>query len=116
MERERDRRPNFVNFKLPERILKENLTNLRYVHCITNAKSSIPCEEKGGGILADEMGMGKSLSVLSLIIRTLEDGEVWAKDTSIGDNMRLTKRRSKGTLVIVSSACKFLPLEDFNGN
>ncbi|KAF2230719.1 hypothetical protein EV356DRAFT_453359 [Viridothelium virens] len=75
-----------------------------YIHSITNHKSTIPYEEKGGGILADEMGMGKSLSILSLMMRTLEDGENWANEKIIEDEHRLTKLRSRATLVIVSSA------------
>ena len=36
-----------------------------------------------GGILADMMGLGKTLSVLSLIAATLEDGEKWASQPPI---------------------------------
>jgi len=34
-----------------------------------------------GGILADMMGLGKTLSVLSLIVKTLDDARKWAQQT-----------------------------------
>jgi len=61
--------------------------------------------ETGGGILADEMGMGKSLSMLALITKTLESADLWAhgqnKDIS---ESQTTQKRSRATLVIVPSA------------
>ncbi|KAL9094080.1 MAG: hypothetical protein Q9165_003750, partial [Trypethelium subeluteriae] len=83
---------------------KEIEGQLWYIHSITNQKSLTPYEEKGGGILADEMGMGKSLSILSLMMRTLEDGENWANEQVMEDEHRATKSRSRATLVVVSSA------------
>lgn len=63
--------------------------------------------ETGGGILADEMGMGKSLSMLALIIRTLDSAFAWAiKANSSSQGVQGTwalKGRSKATLIVASS-------------
>lgn len=48
-----------------------------YYHAITDTKSGRREDETGGGILADEMGMGKTLSTLALISKTLEKAELW---------------------------------------
>ncbi|OCL04222.1 hypothetical protein AOQ84DRAFT_346502 [Glonium stellatum] len=77
-----------------------------YRHAVTNAKSRIQHPETGGGILADEMGMGKSLSILSLVTKTLEDAHNWAANRSASstDGINSEKRLSRATLVVVSSA------------
>jgi SWI/SNF-related matrix-associated actin-dependent regulator of chromatin subfamily A3 len=77
-----------------------------YCHSITKSKSRTQPEEKGGGILADEMGMGKSLSILSLIVQTLEDGQKWAEKRKLEENAQV-KGHTRSTLVVVSSACEF---------
>lgn len=65
--------------------------------------------ETGGGILADEMGMGKSLSMLALILRTIEAAHAWASSAnSSSQSARSTwgmKFRSKATLIVASSDC-----------
>jgi hypothetical protein len=50
------------------------------------------------------MGMGKSLSVLALILRSLEAAHQWSvqPDTSLSENWR-TKPRSSATLIVASS-------------
>ncbi|KAL1650612.1 hypothetical protein SLS61_005861 [Didymella pomorum] len=70
-----------------------------YRHAVTGTIS--------GGILADEMGMGKSLSMLALILRTLDMAYTWATETSASshdapDNW-LPNSRSKATLIVASS-------------
>jgi hypothetical protein len=66
-----------------------------------------PPEETGGGILADEMGMGKSLSVLALILRTLEAAHQWSTqlDTSVQGTPSdwRSRSRSSATLIVASS-------------
>ena len=69
--------------------------------------------ETGGGILADEMGMGKSLSILALILRTLDAAHTWktqldtaASETMIGSARR--RQRSRGTLIVASSDRAYL--------
>jgi SNF2-related domain len=59
-------------------------------------------DERGGGILADEMGMGKSLSILTLIVDTLEAGQEWANQQN--ENIDIGKQYSRSTLIVVSSA------------
>ena len=53
----------------------------------------------GGGILADDMGMGKSLSTLALITTTLDEALSWSQTAAT----KSRKRRSRGTLIIVPS-------------
>ncbi|KAL6818335.1 SNF2 family N-terminal domain-containing protein [Trichoderma sp. SZMC 28013] len=80
--------------------------NTEYRHKITRAKNrtGIQPSERGGGILADEMGMGKTLSMLTLIMKTLDDGKEWAKQQENGAKVDEAIKRSRSTLVIVPSA------------
>ncbi|EHK18064.1 uncharacterized protein TRIVIDRAFT_44486, partial [Trichoderma virens Gv29-8] len=80
--------------------------NKEYRHRITRAKirTGIRPNERGGGILADEMGMGKSLSILALIMKTLDDGKEWARQQENSPKVEEAIRRSRSTLVIVPSA------------
>ncbi|KDN62902.1 putative SNF2 family domain-containing protein [Colletotrichum sublineola] len=73
-------------------------------HKITNIKQKTQPDEKGGGILADEMGMGKSLSILSLIVNTLQDGQQWAQQEEQSNEKSRELCYSGSTLVVVSSA------------
>jgi hypothetical protein len=61
-------------------------------------------DERGGGILADEMGMGKSLSILALVMKTLDDGQEWAQQQNEGVEGKKAPKYSRSTLVVVSSA------------
>lgn len=70
----------------------------RFQHTITQEKSKIRVEETGGGIIADEMGMGKTLSALSLIVRTLEDAAAWSAASDGSQDRR------RATLVLLPSA------------
>ncbi|KAF6828597.1 DNA repair and recombination protein rad5c [Colletotrichum musicola] len=73
-------------------------------HKITKVKQKTKPDERGGGILADEMGMGKSLSILSLIVKTLEEGRQWAEHENSNDERSKEVTYSGSTLVVVSSA------------
>ncbi|EXF74188.1 SNF2 family domain-containing protein [Colletotrichum fioriniae PJ7] len=75
-----------------------------YRHKITNVKQKIQPDERGGGILADEMGMGKSLSILSLIVKTLDDARNWAVEEEKNSEKSKDLHYSGSTLVVVSSA------------
>ncbi|EAQ87599.1 hypothetical protein CHGG_04218 [Chaetomium globosum CBS 148.51] len=80
---------------------------LKYRHRITKAraKQDTQPDERGGGILADEMGMGKSLSILALIANTLDDGKnEWAQQQTDGAEGKEALRHSRSTLVVVPSA------------
>jgi SWI/SNF-related matrix-associated actin-dependent regulator of chromatin subfamily A3 len=63
-------------------------------------------DEKGGGILADEMGMGKSLSTLALILRTVEEGRTWALNEEKPDLDSHVGLHTHCTLIVVPSARK----------
>ncbi|PNP50378.1 hypothetical protein THARTR1_08905 [Trichoderma harzianum] len=80
--------------------------NIEYRHKITRAKirTGIQPNERGGGILADEMGMGKTLSMLTLIMKTLDTGKDWAEQQENSTKVDETIKRSRSTLVIVPSA------------
>ena len=81
-------------------------------HTIT--KDELPSQpvETGGGVLADEMGMGKSLSMLSLIARTLGGAHDWADEQEPSSSEdRSAKQRSRATLVVVSSGCEYTIFE-----
>ncbi|KAK8127289.1 hypothetical protein PG984_008397 [Apiospora sp. TS-2023a] len=76
-----------------------------FVHQITGARAYAVPEERGGGVLADEMGTGKTLSTLALITRTLDAANDWLKQKQ--DNQSSTTkidRHSTATLIIVPSA------------
>lgn len=66
-------------------------------------------DESGGGILADEMGMGKSLTTLALIAKTLKDGHQWVQEQKVPEGDILVKRPHRATLVIVPSLGKSHP-------
>ena len=88
---------------------KMSLTTSRYRHAVTQAKTSNPLPEIGGGILADEMGMGKSLSMLNLITTRLPDALKWEVDDAASlDSAFIGKSKSRASLIVVSSARKIL--------
>ncbi|PTB66813.1 hypothetical protein BBK36DRAFT_1116970 [Trichoderma citrinoviride] len=70
----------------------------------TPSRDKVRPSERGGGILADEMGMGKSLSILALVMRMLDDGRTWAQEQENNARVEGAFRRSRSTLVIVPSA------------
>ncbi|OQU97598.1 SNF2 family domain-containing protein isoform 2 [Cladophialophora immunda] len=70
-----------------------------YRHKLTGYEAAEPPNELGGGILADDMGMGKSFSTLALITSTLDVATSWSQEGASTSR----KCRSKGTLIIVPS-------------
>ena len=50
--------------------------------------------------------MGKSLSILALVMRTLDQGQEWAKEKNEENKDRKSVKFSRSTLVVVSAACK----------
>lgn len=72
-----------------------------FQHAVLDIKKEHPPKENFGGIIADEMGMGKTLSMLAAITVTSEEANSFAS-SFIGS---ATQLRSKATLVIVPSAC-----------
>uniref|UniRef100_A0A093VGA7 Putative SWI/SNF-related matrix-associated actin-dependent regulator of chromatin subfamily A member 3-like 1 n=1 Tax=Talaromyces marneffei PM1 TaxID=1077442 RepID=A0A093VGA7_TALMA len=75
----------------------------KYRHVITKAQQDELPDESGGGILADEMGMGKSLTTLVLIEKTLSDALKWAEERKTQSDDLMAKRHCRATLVIVPS-------------
>ncbi|KAI4913383.1 hypothetical protein J4E85_010837 [Alternaria conjuncta] len=71
------------------------------------SNAMIEPKETGGGILADEMGMGKTLSVLALVLRTLNTAHEWAiciDDLNDPTSETPKKRRRSGATLIVASS------------
>ncbi|KIW77958.1 hypothetical protein Z517_07791 [Fonsecaea pedrosoi CBS 271.37] len=86
----------------------------RYRHKITGIESRTEPVEAGGGILADEMGMGKTYSILALIVRTLEEARKWSNDPDVhtAEEIIPTKILSRATLVVVPSPLLLATWED----
>ncbi|KAL4944056.1 hypothetical protein BDV06DRAFT_233907 [Aspergillus oleicola] len=72
-------------------------------HVITNLQADDEPDESGGGILADEMGMGKSLTMLVLVGKTLREAHVWAEQMKRLPDAALAETPCRATLVIVPS-------------
>ncbi|KAK7927958.1 SNF2 family DNA-dependent ATPase [Apiospora marii] len=54
-----------------------------YYNVITGQVHNQPPPETFGGILADMMGLGKTLSILSLVVSTLDAAEEWSKSDPV---------------------------------
>lgn len=84
-----------------------------YQHQILGSlRKLIAPEESRSGLLGDVMGLGKSLTMLSAVVMSLEDARLYAKQQSIlKDDICIGNvRRLKATLVIVPSARKLKSL------
>lgn len=90
-------------FELWEAVTQESET--WYHHKVTGIKSRSLPSEVGGGILADEMGMGKTFCVLALVVETLSAALSWSNDTGVhlAEGISPTKTLSRATLVVVPS-------------
>ncbi|KAI1657698.1 SNF2 family N-terminal domain-containing protein [Daldinia decipiens] len=78
---------------------ERNIMTPLYRHKLTHAESAEVPNELGGGILADDMGMGKSLSALALITRTFELAHLWSREV-----LSTTRElRARASLIIVPS-------------
>ncbi|KAE9374274.1 hypothetical protein N431DRAFT_213326 [Stipitochalara longipes BDJ] len=75
-----------------------------YRHEVTKARHRTLAPETGGGILADEMGMGKSLSTLALITKTLDSASDWVIEKKDNPEPHTRQKPCKATLVVVPSA------------
>lgn len=71
----------------------------------TKIKTMVQPPELGGGILADEMGMGKTFSTLALILSSLKRAKEWSRDhqSRLEDDLPATIPLSHATLVVVPS-------------
>lgn len=62
------------------------------------------------------MGMGKSLSILALAMKTLDDGQEWADELNVGPVGKKPIKHSRSTLIVVSSGCKLHDLSTPRGS
>ncbi|KAL3466537.1 SNF2 family N-terminal domain-containing protein [Aspergillus heterothallicus] len=74
-----------------------------YSHVITKMNQREEPDESGGGILADEMGMGKSLTTLVLIGKTMPDAKEWVRHQNHLQGVTLAEKPCRATLVVVPS-------------
>ncbi|KAF7136911.1 hypothetical protein CNMCM5793_006573 [Aspergillus hiratsukae] len=74
-----------------------------FCHVITHTQQRERPDESGGGILADEMGMGKSLTTLVLIGKTMGDARQWVEHKKHLSGASLAETPCRATLVIVPS-------------
>jgi SNF2 family DNA or RNA helicase len=95
-------------FHTVQLIMSTSLITLRYLHAVTKARNRILASETGGGILADEMGMGKSLSTLALITKTLDKAYDWVMEKKANPENRNRQKACRATLILVPSASKSL--------
>jgi SWI/SNF-related matrix-associated actin-dependent regulator of chromatin subfamily A3 len=80
-----------------------------YEHLITGSKRQVIPDNNLGGIISDEMGMGKSLTMLSAIVGSLATAEYFAQSGRRDlASKGVRKPAAKATLVVVPSACKWL--------
>lgn len=74
-----------------------------YRHAITGDSVLEPPVGPFGGILADTMGLGKTVTTLSTIVSTLNHAKEWTeKQTNDGSE----KRRAKATLIVLPNEGK----------
>ncbi len=83
------------------------LISIRYIHAVTKSRNRIPASETGGGILADEMGMGKTLSTLALITKTIDKAYDWAVEKKANPETHSRQKACRATLVLVPSASRW---------
>jgi len=90
------------------RTCAHGLSNHSYQHIITGAKSPTP-NDFLGGILADDMGLGKSLAMLCAVMGSLGRASDYAGQIHSVGSPREGRMAAKSTLIIVPSACKSCP-------
>ena len=75
------------------------LITLRYLNVGTKARNRNLASETGGGILADEMGMGKSLSTLAHITKTLDKAYLWVMNKKANSENHNGQKACRATLI-----------------
>ncbi|KAI9886665.1 MAG: hypothetical protein M1823_001508 [Watsoniomyces obsoletus] len=87
-----------------------------YYNVITGKEQTEMPTEVLGGILADMMGLGKTLSVLSLIVSTLEASKAWAQQQKVPEHKptdeRLALLRNSKTTLLVTPLSTMANWED----
>lgn len=92
------------------------LKNPRFKHMITGEMRALKPPESRGGILSDEMGMGKSLSLIALIVHTLDgarSSERHHEGYSIGEES--DKLRRGPTIIVAPKSSKTLRVASVDG-
>ena len=93
-------------FHIVQLLMNTLLITLRYLHAVTKARNRTPASETGGGILADDMGMGKSLSTLALITKTLDKAYDWVIEKKANQENHNRQKACRATLVLIPSASR----------
>ena len=70
-----------------------------YYHILTGHRTDEKPEPERGGILADVMGLGKTLTILSLIANTLDEAKQFGESAAPMDALNI-ERNAKTTLII----------------
>ncbi len=73
-----------------------------YYNVITGQEERRKPPDVLGGILADMMGLGKTLSILSLIVSTLDDSQIWADEKPPPTPQDIPLLRNSKTTLLVS--------------
>lgn len=78
-----------------------------YQHVLTGARSPRR-DEVLGGIVADDMGLGKSLVMLSTIATSTDRAKAFANlsDAQNGASQDTSRKNSRATLILAPSTCK----------
>jgi len=84
--------------------------NYRFIHRITHEKRSVRPKECCGGILADEMGMGKSLTMLALIMSSLDEARISAIGHRAASVRMKREPYSRATLIIAPKSSTLILL------
>lgn len=71
-----------------------------YYNVITGNEERVKPPEVLGGILADMMGLGKTLSILALIVGSRTEAKEWARRGLSVDGDKVLSRNSKTTLLV----------------
>lgn len=74
---------------------------------MTKAEQFIKPFEARGGILADEMGTGKSLTVLAVVVHTLDEARLQAYRSSDIQAQSRERLYSRATLIIAPKSSMF---------
>ena len=106
----------FPSFEIcvPTVPFNSHLYIISYQHTIVGTRRTTRPDERCGGILADDMGLGKSLTTLSTIVGSLHRAQDYAESSAQPQPSNCNAKKSakpagKATLIIVPSASELDP-------